>query len=481
MQEKSTKTRPVIIIVLCIFITVLLLIALRIIAYGFIPVDDAMRHAAKAISGKSWGDILVLRPEITMDSHVGWHAILGFLYSMTGCSVDDLAVFSIVFLFLLFCIMSVFFLKRPEAWLLALLCVVVANFGSLFRVFLGRPFIFTMAVIVFLGFVWPRFKTKSITWPSVIILTILIALATWIHCLWYMFALPVLCFFLAREWRAGMILSGCVLVGVVIGSLMTGHPIQFFMQTLGHFFHSFGDHTLSRQLVTEFRPFNGDAMIVMVILAMLAWRALRRDWSFKVIDNPLFILAGVSWVLGFFVVRVWTDWGIPAVCVWMALEFDEYLKTAMDSSSWKRVGLTLVVACVLFVAMTSDYGGRWTQSMSVQYLSEDKPEHKKWLPEKGGIVYSDDMTIFYQTFFTNPHADWRYILGFEPTMMPPEDLSILRKIQWNYGAVEAYEPWVKKMRPEDRLILRRHSQPAIKELEWNLAVTGTWIGRLPKK
>jgi hypothetical protein len=65
--------------------------------------------------------------------------------------------------------------------------------------------------------------------------------------------------------------------------------------------------------------------------------------------------------------------------------------------------------------------------------------------------------------------------------MPREDLPILRKIQSNYGAIEAYEPWVKKMRPEDRLILRRHSQPAIKELEWNLAVTGTWIGRLPKK
>jgi len=480
MNEKLNPTRPVVVMVACIFIGIFVLIALRVISYGYIPVDDAMRHAAKAVSGKGWGEILVLRPEITMDSHVGWHKILEFIYQMTGCSADQLVVFSIVSLFVVFCIIPIFFLKRPEAWLIALLCIIIAHYGVLFRIFLGRPFIFTMAVVVFLGFIWPRFKSRPFPWTSFTILTVLIALATWIHCLWYMFALPVLCFFLAREWRAGMILSVCVLAGVAIGALMTGHPIQFFVQTLGHFFHSLGDHTLARQLVTEFQPFSGDAMIVMVILATLAWRALRKEWSFKVIDNPLFILAGVSWVLGFFVVRVWTDWGIPAVCVWIALEFEEYLKSVMDSSSWKRVGLTLVLAFVLFVAVTNDYNGRWTDSMSVQYLSADNPEHRKWLPEKGGIVYSNDMRIFYQTFFANPHADWRYILGFEPTMMPPEDLAILRKIQWNYGAFEAFDPWVKKMKKEDRLIVRASSKPAIKELEWNMTVAGTWIGRLPK-
>jgi len=482
MNKKSNQPRPVTIMVSCIFIATLLLIALRVISYGYIPSDDVMRHVAKVVSGKSWGEILVLRPEITMDSHVGWHKLLEFLYQMTGCSIDNLAVFSIVFLFILFCIVPLFFLKRPEAWLIALLIIWVANYFALMRIFLGRPYIFTMAVVVFLGFVWPRFKEKSIPWPSVMILTALIALATWIHCLWYMFALPVLCFFVAREWRAGFVVSGCAIAGVVIGMLMTGHPIQFFLQTMGHFFHSLGDHTFTGQLVTEFQPFNGDVVVVMVVLGMLGWRAFRNSWDLKAIYTPVFILAAVSWVLGFLVLRVWVDWGIPAVCVWMALEFEEYLKISMDSSSWKRAGLTLAIACILFIAVTNDYRGRWTQNMMyVQYLSADKPEHKKWLPEKGGIVYNDDMMIFYETFYSNPHADWRYILGFEPTMMPPGDLAVLRKIQWFYGASEAYEPWVKKMRPEDRLILRRHSMPDIKELEWNLTVPGVWIGRLPKQ
>jgi len=56
-----------------------------------------------------------------------------------------------------------------------------------------------------------------------------------------------------------------------------------------------------------------------------------------------------------------------------------------------------------------------------------------WLPEKGGILYSSDMTIFYQTFFKNPNADWRYILGFEPALMPDEDFRCFNKIMWNYG------------------------------------------------
>jgi hypothetical protein len=481
LQEEATKPRFVLIVVTCIFIAVLLFISLKVISYGFIPPDDAMRHAAKAISEKSWNEILVLRPEITMDSHVGWHTILEFIYKITGCSVDNLVVFSIVFLFIVFCLVPIFYLKRLEAWLITLLIIVVANFHLLYRVFLGRPYIFTMAVVVVLGFLWPRFKTKPIPWLSVVILTVLIALATWIHCLWYMFALPVLCFFIAREWRAGFIVSLCTIVGVIIGMLLTGQPIQFFYQTLGHFFHSMGDHILSRQLVSEFQPFNGDAMVVIVVLAMLAWRAIRNSWDIKVIYRPIFILLVVSWGLGFVVRRVWFDWGMPALCVWVALEFEDYLENCMDSLSIKRVWLTLAVACVLFVSITGDYGSRWTRNLSVQYLSLENPEHKKWLPEKGGIVYSNEMDVFYQTFYANPRANWRYILGFEPTMMPPEDLAILRKIQWYYGADETYKPWVKKMRQEDRLILWRQSKPAIKELEWNFTVSGIWIGRLPKK
>ena len=41
-------------------IFVILAIPLKIIGYGFLPGDDALRHAGKAVSGKPWSEILVL-------------------------------------------------------------------------------------------------------------------------------------------------------------------------------------------------------------------------------------------------------------------------------------------------------------------------------------------------------------------------------------------------------------------------------------
>jgi hypothetical protein len=109
--------------------------------------------------------------------------------------------------------------------------------------------------------------------------------------------------------------------------------------------------------------------------------------------------------------------------------------------------------------------------------------YAKWLPEPGGIFYTDSMDLFYSTFYANPDAKWRYIIGFESGWMPKEDLDILRRIQWNDGAYQAYAPWVRKMRPEDRLVLDTGpgNQPRIDGLEWTYAVTNVWIGRLPRK
>jgi hypothetical protein len=89
------------------------------------------------------------------------------------------------------------------------------------------------------------------------------------------------------------------------------------------------------------------------------------------------------------------------------------------------------------------------------------------------------MGVFYQTFYKNPHAPWRYILGFEPTFMPPDDLQIYRNIQRNFGAYKAYQPWVKKMRPEDRLVIRSGpaAAPGVEGLEWHYTARDLWLGR----
>ena len=90
------------------------------------------------------------------------------------------------------------------------------------------------------------------------------------------------------------------------------------------------------------------------------------------------------------------------------------------------------------------------------------------------------MQFFYNTFYKNPDGDWRYALGFEPTLMPDEDLKILRSIQGNRGDPKMYDPWIHKMTAADRLVIYSSAQPDLSGLEWHNAVGNIWIGRLAK-
>ena len=98
---------------------------LRVVASGYLPDDDVLRHAAKAVSGRAWSEIVVLRPDVTMDSHPGWHALLALVHRTTGASVADLALFSVVLLLAVFLLPAVFVMRRPEAWPIAVAVLAV--------------------------------------------------------------------------------------------------------------------------------------------------------------------------------------------------------------------------------------------------------------------------------------------------------------------------------------------------------------------
>jgi hypothetical protein len=93
------------------------------------------------------------------------------------------------------------------------------------------------------------------------------------------------------------------------------------------------------------------------------------------------------------------------------------------------------------------------------------------------------MEFFYHTFFRNPAAPWRYMAGFEPAFMPPDDFLTYQQILANSGDPEVYQPWIKKMRAQDRFILSARGDPAtfLPELEWKNAGGTIWLGRLPSK
>lgn len=480
MNKIISDLTPFIVILIAAFF--LALIPFKVIGYGYLPPDDAFRHAAKVISGKPWNEILILRPEIKMDSHPGWHALLGFVHRVTGCDAHSLILFSIVFLFLVLMIPPVFFLRRPESWLISAGLLSIFSPPIYMRFLMGRPYILSTACLIIICLLWPRLKNRKFPVGPALALTAIIAASTWIHCAWYLYLLPITAFFLAREWRAGFIFTACAVAGILGGAALTGHPVMFLKQTIAHAMLAFGNNESEFMLVSEFRPGFADMNLALIVALIAGWQGYRGRLTRSVFDNPVFILSALCFVLVFISKRFWIDWGVPALAVWIALQFDGYPASGRDKNSWRRIPLTAILGGVLFFSVTTDVGSRWTSCRPHDYLSAENPETREWLPGPGGIIYNNDMGTFYRTFYANPHANWRYILGFEPALMPQEDLNIYREIQKKPWTYMPYYGWVKKMRPEDRMILSAPpgTPPRIPDLEWNYAALGAWIGRLPR-
>ena len=471
-QQRFTRS-----FVLLICLGTLLLTCLRVIGQGFFPSDDALRHVAMVISGKPWTEILIIRPEIIMDSHPGWHAILSLCQSLTGGDKQLLLNFSVMFLFLAFTLPPVFYFRRGEAWIAALALSAVFFFSPIYRLFYGRPFIASMVMILLFCFLWDRIRDRRRPWAELAAMTAVAALATWIHGTWYLFVLPLLGLVLARQWRVFWLMSGAMSLGVIFGATFTGSPLVFLHQMLFHALGAFGKNDFLRQLVGEFQPFSGEASVFFLVGGLLLWRWVRGEWDSRAVDNPVFYLAVIGWSIGFFAARFWSDWAWPALAFWVARELQAVLEYYSGSFSLKRAALTVVFCLVLLLAVSNDQGNRWSGVVS-EWPNMENVAHRPWLPDEGGILYNDSMYLFYQVFFLNPHGPWRYALGFEPIWMTAENLKIYRHIQLTRGKIESYLPWVKKMTARDRLILVRGAKPQIEELEWNEVTPTVWSGRL---
>jgi len=459
-----------------------LLIPLKIIGYGYLPPDDALRAAAKAVSGKAWPEILVLDPVYQIDHEYGWSLLLAKLHTVCGMETEGIVIFSVVGLFVLTGLAVMPWLRHPETWLMALaLSMMMALLP--FRFLLGRPYIISIAALMSLLLLWRKFGAeKPKAWMAAL-MTFLIGASVYFHGTWYLWVLPVAAFFLAGQFRWGMAAAGAWMAGVFLGSLLTGHLIAYPVQAVKVALLATGKHFTQSTLASELQPESGDTHALMILAALLVLRRLAGLNPPRLSRDPVFWLICISWTLAFKVGRFWIDWGWPALVILAVCDLQLLLAARVAADSFRRLALTAGVALIAFLAVTSDAGSRWTGNLTQQYLSE--PEHPNelagWMPETGGVLYATDMNIFYQTFFKNPHGDWRYILGFEATLMPKEDFETYHKILWNNGDGKAYAPWLLKMKPADRLVIRggRSSPPPIPQLDWNYGVSGIWIGRLP--
>jgi len=308
--------------------------------------------------------------------------------------------------------------------------------------------------------------------------------AVFLHGVWYLWVLPVAAFFLAQQFRWCFLLAVSWILGTFLGSALTGHPVESILQAVQLALRSVGMHQTQNTLVSELRPSGGDIFSLLLLGGLIVLRQLAKLNAPPLVRHPAFWLVALGWVLGCETFRFWEDWGLPALAVLITSDLQLFFESRFAADSFQRLALVCGLALTMYAATTNDFNSRWTNHLAWRYIEPDpkNPSFNAWLPEKTGTLYSADMTIFYQTFFKNPNADWRYALGFESTLMTDEDFKVYHNILWNFGDAKAYKPWVDKMRPEDRLVIRGGSanMPPIPQLEWNHDVADIWIGRLPR-
>ena len=503
-------------------IVTLLAIPMRIIGYGYLPGGDARRHVAKAFTDKPYNQILLLRSEYSMDHSPGWEWLLKVLHQKAGWNLDALVTFSVVGLMLCVFYAPLPWLRRPEAWLAALLAQMLAIPELMTRLTQARPLLITEGILIAILFAWSKPSPKNPSWLKLTLTCLGISLSVWMHGAWYLWVLPLAAFFLARSWRKALWLTACFVAGILAGALFTGKPIEFLRQALLIVAAISREHLPQWMLVGELRPSYGEFETLLLLAVVVIWRKLQSIYPAgntaasvslspreragvrgntipynqestdtsgnenqnhqqpDLLRQPIFWLILICWILGFKADRFWADWGVPAVLVWLTLQFEDLMPTLWDAASPKRLMVCGLLAMPLFLHTTNDLDRRYTFNLNENFLNASDPSLQGWLPEGKGIFYSAQMGFFYNTFYQNPQAEWRYIVGLEPALMPEEDRQIFRQIQWNNYAFKAYEPWINKMLSADRLMLEHPVQPNLPQLEWHNALGNIWIGRLPK-
>ncbi len=462
-----------------VVLTALLILPLRILRSGYLPPDDALRHAARAVSGKSWQEILIMRPEITVDHNPGWNFILEWIHRRTGWTPTTLVQLSVVALFIAFALSPFVRLKRPEAWLLAITGVMVIFPYFAARAFVGRPLLLTMGVTLILLSIWTRLD-KTVPGKTLLLLSsALVALAVWVHGSWYLLVLVPVVFALAQQWHKAFLLFLCWFVGCLVGALPTLQPWAFLSQTLLIPFAALSPSAPVQSLVGEFQPFTGGYPAAILVAVVLLGRRLFKLPQGSPWHDPVLWMAALGFVLGFHVLRFWLDWGLPALALWLARQIEEFLQLKTSQTSWLRLAYSSLFAVLLIGAVGADHEGRWTQTGNFEALDAARAEQAPWLPDPGGVLYSVDLSVFYETFFRNPHGPWRYVLGFEPSFMRPDDLAVYQELWRTLNAMKATAPWVQRMTPADRLVLHASpkTRPNIPGLQWHYVVKETWVGR----
>src|SRR5208282_3384838 len=119
------------------------------------------------------------------------------------------------------------------AWLAAFILVSQPQVSDLTeRYLIGRPFVLTMTATLVMLLVWQRHGPAPPKWRTVLWMTPLVAMAVFLHGVWYLWVLPIAAFFLAQQFRWCFLLAASWILGTFLGSALTGHPVESILQAV---------------------------------------------------------------------------------------------------------------------------------------------------------------------------------------------------------------------------------------------------------
>ncbi|MDR2673461.1 MAG: hypothetical protein LBC18_00950 [Opitutaceae bacterium] len=454
---------------------VLLMIPFKVAGTGYLPGDDALRHAAFAVDNRAWSEVLVLNPALdpAMDSHPGWHAMLRLARKAFYLNQDGLVMLSFTLTLAGFMLAGLAASRAPLAWIVTGAIMLVIEPGLYSRLLLGRPFAVSMTVLVVLLFLWSRPEKRTLRKDAPLTFLLLTVSVVMHPTVWYLWSVPILALWLAGRRRQALLTAACVPCAMLAAALLLRDWYDIFVFPLFLITNSVdASPIVATNLVTEFQPAVSPVFSIALVAAILAVRKLRGGSLSGELRQADFLTAIIGWLLGLAYGRFLFDWGLPALMVWLCRQL-----AFVDRLALREKGIAGAVGlAALYLGLGADLGGRYSQNLKT-VLTRPVGEFQDALPDPGGILYSSDMTAFYSLYYRLPRDhNFRYILGYESGMMPVEDLRTLRAIQTTNGALAEHEPWFAKMSPADRILITALNKPEKEGFEF-ARFFNYWIGR----
>ena len=210
--------------------------------------------------------------------------------------------------------------------------------------------------------------------------------AVFLHGVWYLWVLPIAAFFLAQQFRWCFLLAASWILGTLLGSALTGHPVESILQAVQLALRSVGMHPTQNTLVSELRPSGGEIFSLLLIGGLIVLRQLAKLNAPPLIRHPAFWLVALGWVMGCETFRFWEDWGLPALAVLIAGDLQLFFESRFAADSFQRLALVCGLALTMYAVTTNDFNSRWTNHLAWRYITPDESRLDRLAAGKGRHV-----------------------------------------------------------------------------------------------